>query len=163
MGEEGRKNKLTIIAWSGDLDKVYPTLILATGAAAIGMEVTLFFTFWGLFVLKRNDRFITGNNWMTKMLSIINRGGTRHLGLSRHHMGGMGTWMMKRIFKQNQIASLDELLDNAKEMGVKLLPCQMTMDAMGLTYDDLIEGVGEPAGAAMALVEASESSVTLFI
>lgn len=160
---EGAPKKFTIIAWSGDLDRVYPVLILATTAAASGMEVTIFFTFWGLFILKRNDKWITGKDWMTKMLSIMNRGGTNYLKLSKLNMGGMGTWMMKKIFKKNQVPTLDELLDMAKEMGVRLLPCQMTMDALGLQREDLIDGVGEPAGAATALAEAGESVATLFI
>ncbi len=160
---EDAPKKLTIIAWSGDLDRVYPVLILATTAAASGMEVTIFFTFWGLFILKRNDKWITGKDWMTKMLSVMNRGGTNYLKLSKLNMGGMGTWMMKKIFKKNQVPTLDELLDMAKEMGVRLLPCQMTMDALGLRREDLIDGVGEPAGAATALAEAGESAATLFI
>jgi peroxiredoxin family protein len=159
----GANNKVTIIAWSGDLDRAYPILILATTAAASGMDVTIFFTFWGLFILKRNDRGLTGKDWMTKMLSLMNRGGTEHLKLSRLHMAGMGTSMMRQIFKKNNIASLQELLDMAREMGVRLLPCQMTMDALGLTRDDLIDGVGEPAGAATALEEAAASRINWFI
>lgn len=155
--------KVTIIAWSGDLDKVYPVLILATTAAAGGAEVTIFFTFWGLFLLKRNDRWITGKDWMTRMLSIINRGGSRYLKLSRLHMAGMGTGMMKAIFRKNRIPSLDEFLEMAKELGVRLVPCQMSMDALGLGQQDLIDGVAEPAGAATALEEAARSEVTLFI
>lgn len=162
MSEEGNK-KLTIIAFSGDLDKAYPTLILATTAASMGWGVTVFFTFWGLFILKRNEKFITGKDWMTKMLSMMNRGGTEHLKLSMLHMGGMGTGMLRKVFKKNQIASLDELLEMAIEMGVQLLPCQMTMDALGLKQEDLIEGVAESCGAATALTEMAESDVSLFI
>lgn len=161
-GNHDRK-KLTIIAWSGDLDKVYPTLILATTAAASGMDVTVFFTFWGLFVLKRNDKRITGKDWMTRMLSIMNRGGTRYLGLSRLHMGGLGAWMMRKIFKKNNIPDLDEFLELANEMGVKLVPCQMAMDALGIAHSDLIRGVSEPAGAAFALAEMAQSDIQLFI
>lgn len=162
MSGDGQK-RMVIIAWSGDLDKVYPTMILATTAAASGMQVTVFATFWGLFLLKRNDRWMFGKDWMTRMLSIMNRGGTHHLGLSKLHMGGLGTWMMKRIFKKNRIASLDELLEMAAELGVRFLPCQMTMDAMGLTREDMIPGLGEPAGAATALEEAANADITLFI
>lgn len=158
-----KPRKATIIAWSGDLDRVYPILILATTAAASGMEVTIFFTFWGLFILKRNDKWLTGKDWMTKMLSVMNRGGTHFLKLSKLNMGGMGTWMMHRIFEKNRVPSLDELLSLAKELGVKFLPCQMTMDALGLAREDLIDGVGEPAGAATAIAEAAESDITWFI
>ncbi len=162
-GQGAKPKKVTIIAWSGDLDRVYPILILATTAAASGMEVTIFFTFWGLFILKRNDRWITGRDWMTRMLSVMNRGGTRYLKLSKLHMGGMGTGMMHSIFRKNKIPSLDELLSLARDLGVKFMPCQMTMDAMGLKREDLIEGVGEPAGAATAIAEAAESAITWFI
>jgi peroxiredoxin family protein len=162
-GLNGASNKVTIIAWSGNLDRAYPILILATTAAASGMDVTIFFTFWGLFILKRNDRGITGKDWMTKMLALMTPGGTEHLGLSRLHMAGMGSSMMRKVFRKNNIASLQELLDMARELGVKLLPCQMTMDALGLTKDDLIEGLGEPAGAATALEEAAGSRINWFI
>ncbi len=162
-GGKTRPRKLTIIAWSGDLDRAYPILILATTAAALGMEVTIFFTFWGLFILKRNNRRITWRDWMTRLLSLLNRGGTAHLKLSRLHMGGMGTWMMRRLFRKNRIPSLEELLALAREAGVRLVPCQMTMEALGFRKEDLIEGVGAPAGAATAIAEAAESAVSWFI
>ena len=153
---------LVIFAWSGDLDRVWPTLILANTAAALGKPVTVFFTFWGLFPLVRNDRGITGANWMQKMLAAMNRGGTKNLKLSKMNFMGMGPAMMKTLAKQYKVASPQELLESARDMGVKLIPCQMTMDLMGLTKDDLIEGIEEPAGAATALV-AAEGATTLFI
>jgi peroxiredoxin family protein len=153
---------LVIFAWSGDLDRVWPTLILANTAAALGKPVTVFFTFWGLFPLVRNDRGITGKQWMQKMLSFMNRGGTAHLGLSKMNFFGMGPAMMRTLAKRHNVAGPQELLESAREMGVKLVPCQMTMDLMGLTKDDLIEGLEEPAGAASALAVA-EGATTLFI
>lgn len=154
--------KLVIFAWSGDLDRVWPTLILATTAAASGMATTVFFTFWGLFPLVREDRRITGTGWMQKMLSVMNRGGIGHLKLSKLQMFGAGSGMMKLLAKQHQVASPAELLATAIELGVKLIPCQMTMDLMGLTKADLIEGIEEPAGAMTALLDAKDA-VTLFI
>jgi peroxiredoxin family protein len=153
---------LVIFAWSGDLDRVWPTLILANTAAALGKPVTIFFTFWGLFPLVKNDRGITGKNWMQKMLAAMNRGGTKNLKLSKMNFMGMGPAMMKTLAKQYQVASPQELLESARDMGVKLVPCQMTMDLMGLTKDDLIEGIEEPAGATTALA-AAEGATTLFI
>jgi len=155
--------KATIIAWSGDLDRAYPVLILATTAAASGMDVTIFFTFWGLFILKRNDVALTGDDWMTKMLSMMNRGGTNYLKLSKMQMGGLGNWMMRRLFKKKKVADLNDLLQLAVDAGVKLLPCQMTMDALGLKREHLIDGVGPAAGAATAIAEASESTINWFI
>ena len=153
---------LVIFAWSGDLDRVWPTLILANTAAALGKPVTIFFTFWGLFPLVKNGRGITGANWMQRMLAFMNRGGTASLKLSKMNFFGMGPAMMKTLAKRYHVADPQELLETAREMGVKLIPCQMTMDLMGLTREDLIDGIEEPAGAASALAVA-EGATTLFI
>lgn len=153
---------LVIFAWSGDLDRMWPTLILANTAAALGKPVTVFFTFWGLFPLVRNERGITGRTWMQKMLSLLNQGGTANLKLSKMNFMGAGPVMMRTLAKRYNVASPQELLETARDLGVRLIPCQMTMDLMGLTRDDLIEGVEEPAGAATALA-AAEGAMTLFI
>lgn len=154
--------KLVIFAWSGELDKVWPTLILATTGAAMGKETTVFFTFWGLFPLVKNDVRITGENWMQKMLSLMNRGGDEHLKLSKMNFAGAGPAMMMHLAKEHHVASPDELLQMAKEMGVHLVPCQMTMDLLGLKREDLIDGLDEPAGATKALLDA-QGAITLFI
>ncbi|HSO94042.1 MAG TPA: DsrE/DsrF/DrsH-like family protein [Candidatus Dormibacteraeota bacterium] len=154
--------KLVIFAWSGELDKIWPTLILATTSAAMGQDTTVFFTFWGLFPLVKNEKRITGENWMQKMLSVMNRGGIDHMKLSKMNFVGAGSAMMRSLAKSHKVASPAELLAMAKEMGVKLVPCQMTMDMMGLTREDLIDGLEEPAGATTALLEAQGGS-TLFI
>src|SRR6266487_5527035 len=153
--------KLVIFAWSGELDKIWPTLILATTSAAMGQETTVFFTFWGLFPLVRDEVRITGENWMQKMLSMMNRGGTDHLKLSRMNFAGAGSAMMKHLAREHHLASPHELLDLAREMGVRLVPCQMTMDLLGLGREDLIEGLDQPAGATTALAEA-QGAITLF-
>lgn len=160
--EEKTTGGLVILAWSGELDRIWPTLILANTAAALGKPVTIFFTFWGLFPLVKNDRGITGANWMQKMLSTMNRGGVKSMKLSKMNFMGMGPAMMKTLATRYNVSSPQELLDTAKEMGVRLIPCQMTMDLMGLTKDDLIDGLEEPAGAATALA-AAEGATTLFI
>ena len=154
--------KLVIFAWSGELDKVWPTLILATTGAAMGKETTVFFTFWGLFPLVKNEVRITGENWMQKMLSMMNRGGTGHLKLSKMNFAGAGKAMMMHLAREHKVASPQELMALAKEMGVKLVPCQMTMDLMGLKREDLIDGLEEPAGATTALADA-QGAITLFI
>ncbi len=160
--DEKATGGLVIFAWSGELDKIWPTLILANTAAALGKPVTVFFTFWGLFPLVRNDRGITGTNWMQKMLATMNRGGIKNLKLSKMNFMGMGPSMMKTLAKRYNVADPQELIDTAKDMGVKLIPCQMTMDLMGLTRADLIDGLEEPAGATTALA-AAEGATTLFI
>jgi peroxiredoxin family protein len=157
-----KANKLVIFTWGGDLDKVWPTLILATTAAAMGMETIVFFTFWGLFPLVRNDVRLTGDNWMQKAMSLLRRGGTQHLRLSQLNFAGAGPAMLRKLASDHQVASPQELLELARDMGVRLIPCQMTMDLLGLTREDMIEGLEEPAGAATALAEAQDA-ITLFI
>jgi peroxiredoxin family protein len=159
---EEKDRKLVIFAWSGDLDKMWPTLILATTSAAMGMQTTVFFTFWGLFPLVRNEVRITGENWMQRMLSLVNRGGTEHLKLSKMNLAGAGPAMMKKLAQHHKVASPQELLEMAQEMGVHLVPCQMTMDLLGLSGENLIEGLEPPAGATSALLEAQDA-ITLFI
>jgi peroxiredoxin family protein len=154
--------KLVIFAWSGELDKIWPTLILATTGAAMGKETTVFFTFWGLFPLVKNEVRITGENWMQKMLSMMNRGGLGHLKLSKMNFAGTGKAMMMHLAKEHNVASPQELMALAKDMGVKLVPCQMTMDLLGLKREDLIEGLEDPAGATTAMAEA-QGAITLFI
>src|SRR2546426_2977718 len=159
----GKKNKITIIAWDGHLDRVWPTLILSTTAAASGMEVSVFFTFWGLFALVKPEKRITGKDWMTRMLSAMNPGSPAKAKLSRYNFGGMGPWMLGKIAKDYKTPHPSELLEMARDMGVRLIPCQMTMDLMGLDKGDLIDGLEEPIGAATALLEMKESAIQLFI
>ena len=154
--------KLVIFAWSGELDKIWPTLILATTGAALGKETTIFFTFWGLFPLVRDGVRITGDNWMQKMLSTMHPGGIDHLRLSQMHFAGAGRSMMMHLAEGHNVASPRGLLEMARDLGVRLIPCQMTMDMMGLHVEDLIDGLEPPAGAATAL-EAAQGAITLFI
>ncbi len=159
----GGPKKMTIVAWSGTLDKAWPTLILATTAAASGMDVAVFFTFWGLRILQKNDKRLTGRNWKQKMLSVFNRGGTDHLGLSKLQMGGMGPMMMRQLAREYKVAEPTELLEMAQQLGVKLWPCQMSLDMLGLKKEDLIDGLPDTVGAATALQRMGESENNLFI
>ena len=154
--------KLVILAWSGDLDKVWPTLILATTRAAMGMQTTVFFTFWGLFPLVKDEVRITGESWMQKLLSTMDRPGLEHLKLGKMNFAGMGPAMMKKLAREHNIASPTELVELAKDLGVNLVPCQMTMDLLGLRREDLVDGLAEPARATTALLEAQDA-ITLFI
>ncbi len=156
-------NMFTLIAWGGDLDRLWPTTILATTAAAGGMDVAVFFTFWGLFPLVRENKRITGSNWMTKALSMMNRGSAEHAALSKLNMGGMGPMMMRKLADQHGVAPPEELLEMAAELDVKLWPCQMSMDLMGLKREDLIDGLAEAVGAATALERMKRSAISLFI
>ena len=161
--EDEVPQSMTIVAWSGDLDKIWPTLILGSTGAAYGMKTTIFFTFWGLFPLVRDDVRITGTNAMTKALAGMNPPGVSHMKLSKLQMGGAGAYMMKKLARDNKVASPKELLEMCSELGVNLWPCEMTMELMGLRRDQLIEGAGDPVGAASALSEMSRSQINLFI
>jgi peroxiredoxin family protein len=158
-----RAKKMAMICWSSDLDRVWPVLILASTAAASGLEVDLFFTFWGLRVLQKNEVRVTGKNWMQKAESIVDPGGTDRLKLGKIHFGGAGTKMIKMLANEYKVASPRELLEMAQDLGVRLHPCQMTMDLYGLTKDDFIEGVGIPIGAASFIDMAADADITLFI
>lgn len=159
-----KKNKITIVAWDGHLDRIWPTLILSTTAAASGMEVNVFFTFWGLFPLVKPERARrTGKDWMTKALGQMNPGSTRKAKLSRLNFAGAGPWMLGKVAEDYKTPHPTELLELAQEMGVRLIPCQMTMDLLGLTREDLLDGLEEPIGAATAIAEMREASVSLFI
>ncbi|MBM3179620.1 MAG: hypothetical protein FJZ86_04625 [Chloroflexi bacterium] len=157
-----RKNKLTLVVLSGDLDKVMASYIIATGAAAAGMEVVMFFTFWGLKAIQRDGVF-TGKGLFGKMLGVMNRGGLNAIGPSRLNMGGMGRWMFKLMMKQKGVTQLPELRQAAIDLGVQMLPCQMSMDVMEITRDHFIPEAAEPVGVATMLEHASESSIQFFI
>ena len=162
-GSNGQKS-MAIVCWSSDLDRVWPVLILSTTAAASGPNVNVFFTFWGLRVLQKNDTRITGENWMQKMESMMDRGGTDHLKLGKMHMGGMGTTMIKKLADKYQVSSPTELLGMAQDLGVKLYPCQMTMELYGLdAKEDFIDGLEAPMGAASFIDMAADADITLFI
>ena len=154
---------LLIIDYSGDLEKVWATMILASTSAAMGVKTRVFVTFWGLQVFVKDSKRITGENWMQKMLSAMQRPGISHRKLSKMNFLGMGPWMMGRLAKQYGVASPKELLEAAQAMGVEFIPCQMTMDMFGLKPEDMIEGMGEPAGAATVIGLMTENSVPLFI
>ena len=158
-----KKNKLTIIAWGGDLDRIWPTTILATTAAASGMESSVFFTFWGLFAIVKPGVRVTGDNWMQKMMSVMNPGSAQKAKLSHYQFMGAGPAMFKKLAGDQNVAKPDELITLAQELGVRLIPCQMTMDLLGLKREDLLEGLEEPIGAATAIAEMRDAAVSLFI
>jgi peroxiredoxin family protein len=145
------ERQLVIINWSGQYDKVMPTLIMSSVAAASGYRACVFLTFWGLLPFVKDGRRIVGENWMQKMLSVMQRPGIDHLQLSHLNVAGMGPWMIGKLSKQYHVASPRELLEACQLMGVEFLPCQMTMDMFGLKREDMIDGLGEPVGAATVL------------
>lgn len=158
-----KSGELLIICESGDLERTWATTILASSAAASGQKVSIFFTFWGFFPLVKPGIRVTGENWMQKMLSIMNRPGIDHAKTSKFNFLGMGPWMMKRLAKRYGVAEPRELLEMAQALGVSLIPCQMSMDMMGFKREDLIDGLEEPAGAATVLQMIADGATPLFI
>lgn len=157
------KPKLTIILFSDSLDKALAAFNLAIGAASSGMDATIFFTFWGLNVIKKNEGGIRSKGVMRRMLNAMNRGGTKRLPLSKFHMLGMGKWMMGRLMKDIRFPDVQEMLVMAKGLGVKFVACTTTMGMMGLGRDAFIPEVDTFAGVATYLMEAGESRINLFI
>ncbi len=160
---EPEKDKMVLIAASGDLDKAWPVMILATTGAAYGMDVTVFFTFWGLNILKKSEANGKPGDWRQRMMGLIEKGGTDHLKLSKMNFGGMGAKMMKDLADEHNVASVGELLALAQQMGVKLWPCQMTMDLMGIERESLIDGLPDPAGAGSAISLMKDAKISLFV
>lgn len=158
-----KPDRVTIVLLSGDLDRAMAAFIIATGAAAMGMRVTMFFTFWGLNTIRRNGASNQAKDWLRRMFGFLNKGGAERLPLSRFHFGGLGTRMMQTVMRQNKMPGVPELMQTAMELGVRFIACTTTMGLMGITKDTLIEGIDQFAGVTTYLAEAKQGSVNLFI
>lgn len=152
----------TFVVFSGDLDKTIAAFIMANGAAAMGREVTIFFTFWGLNILRRSQKVKVKKSFIEKMFGIMMPRGTKKLGLSRMNMGGAGAKMIRAVMKSKGVSSLEELIQNAIDHGVRLVACQMSMEIMGIKQEELIDGV-ELGGVATFLGSGEQSNMSLFI
>ena len=152
----------TIVVFSSDFDKVVASFVIATGAAAMGSAVTMFFTFWGLNVLRKPEAVPVKKNLVEKMFGWMMPRGVNRLSLSKMNMAGAGTWMIKEIMKKKNVSSLPEFMQIARQSGVKLVACTMSMDLMGIKKEELIDGV-ELGGVAMYLERADHGNVNLFI
>ena len=158
-----KPEKVTIVLLSGDLDRAMAAFIIATGAAAMGMKVTMFFTFWGLNAIRRKGATSSAKDWLRRMFGLLNKGGAESLPLSRFHFGGVGTKMMQKVMKQNKMPGVPELMETALDLGVRFIACTTTMGLMGIAKDTLIEGIDQFAGVTTYLAEAKQGSVNLFI
>ena len=156
------QNDKTFVVFSGDLDKTIAAFIIANGAAAMGRKVTMFFTFWGLNILRKPKKVNVAKSFIERMFGAIMPRGTTKLGLSRMNMGGAGAKMIRAIMKQKGISSLEELIESAKNHGVRIVACQMSMDIMGIHREELIDGV-ELGGVATFIGSGEESDMSLFI
>ena len=155
------KNK-TLVVFSGDFDRAVASFIIANGAAAMGSAVTMFFTFWGLNVLRRSEKVSVGKTLIERAFGWMMPRGADRLGLSRMNFLGAGLRMIKGIMRKKNVPSLPELIETARKAGVKLVACTMSMDLMGIHREELIDGVDE-GGVAMYLDRAEAGTVNLFI
>lgn len=162
--EKGTKDQLSMVVFSGDLDKILAAMIIATGATAMDMKVKLFFTFWAISALREPEKKVTGKTFMSKMFGIMLPNGRNKIKLSKMNMCGMGTAMIKGLMKKNKVASLDEMFSLAAELGVEINICEMSMNLMGFKKDEMIDYPHmNICGVATFLSDASESKVQLFI
>lgn len=159
---ETQKKKLSLIAFSGDFDKLTAVFTLATGAAAVGYEVNVFFTFWGLDAIKqKRGRSFVGGNFLTKIFGFL-MGGLSATPTSRFNFGGLGPKIFRALMRRNNVATLEELVDAAIALGVNLYACEMAMHVLGLRQSDFIHEVKDTLGVATFL-EISEGGRTMFI
>ena len=160
----GNANKgATLVVFNQDLDKAIASFIIATGAAAMGKKVTMFFTFWGLNILRRDEEVPQdGKDFMEKMFTKMMPAGPKNLPISNMNMGGMGAKMIRQVMEKKNVDSLEKLMENAMNMGVRIVACAMSMDVMGIRQEELIEGV-EIGGVATYLGQAEDANVNLFI
>ena len=155
-------NDKTFVVFSGDLDKTIAAFIMANGAASLGRNVTMFFTFWGLNILRQAKKVRVRKNFIEKCFGFMLPRGTTKLGLSRMNMLGAGPKMIRMIMKKKGISSLEQLIEDAKEHGVRIVACQMSMDIMGIHKEELIDGV-ELGGVATFIGSGEKSDMSLFI
>ncbi|PKL05970.1 MAG: NADH dehydrogenase FAD-containing subunit [Spirochaetae bacterium HGW-Spirochaetae-9] len=160
----GAENKLSMVVFSGDLDKHIASMIIATGAAAMGMKVVLFYTFWGTAALRDPSKKTGGKNFLGKMFGFMLPKGRNKLTLSQMHMAGAGTAMIKYLMKKKNVASLDQLFEVAAMLGIEINICEMSMDLMGMKKEEMIDYPNlKVCGVASFLADAKESAVQLFI
>ncbi|MGQ9569055.1 MAG: DsrE/DsrF/DrsH-like family protein [Anaerolineae bacterium] len=159
MSEDAKK--CSIVVFSGDMDRVMAAFIIGTTAAAMGMQTSMFFTFWGLKAIQKGN--LTGKGLFGRMLGLMNRGGIDRLGPSRFHFGGIGRWMFKKMMRDKGVTPLAELRKTAVDLGVRLLACQMSMDVMEIRREDLIDEVTDVVGAATYVLDAQGADITLSV
>lgn len=156
-------DKAAIVVFSGDLDRLLASLVIATGAAAAGLETTMFFTFWGLSALKKKQaRTLAGKSVKEKMFALMTPSSTESMGVSKMNFFGIGARMLRTMMKENNVSSVEEMMALARELGVKMIGCTMSMDVMGIEPDQLVEDI-ELGGVAAFMAEAANARVSLFI
>lgn len=162
LRERTPEDRASIVVFSGDLDRVLAAFVIATGAAAAGLQTTVFFTFWGLSAIKSQSARATQKGLKQRMMQLMTPGSSAGLGTSKFNFFGAGAIMLRSMMAEQGIASLEELMAMARELGVTLMACTMSMDAMGVQREELLEGL-EYGGVASFLASATRSRVSLFV
>ena len=155
------EDQLSMVVFSGELDKAIAAFIIATGAAAMGMEVSMFFTFWGLGVVKK-QKIYSDKNLLEKGFTAMLPGGTKDLPLSQMNYFGTGASIIRKLMKDHEISSLEEFIEMSQEFGVKMTVCDMSRELLGIKDEELVDGL-EFGGVAAFMGDASRAKVTLFI
>jgi len=155
------EEQISMVVFSGDLDRVLAAFVIATGAVAMGQKVRMFFTFWGLNAI-RQAKTLSGKGFFEKAMAIMSPANTRELPVSRMNFFGAGAKMLRTMMAQKNVSSLEDLIATAREMGVQMISCEMSRDVMGITDAELIQGL-ESGGVATFMGDAVRSRVTLFI
>lgn len=160
----GQENKMSMVVFSGELDKQLAAMIMATGAAAMGMKVVMFYTFWATAALRDPKKNVNGKDFMAKMFGFMLPKGRNKTTLSKMHMAGMGTAMLKDLMKKKNTASLDQLFEIAAMLEIEINICEMSMDLMGFKREEMIEYPNlSVCGVATFMANARESAVQLFV
>jgi peroxiredoxin family protein len=159
--ESQPKDRVSMVVFSGDLDRILAAFVIATGAAALGQEVSMFFTFWGYGAL-RTKRVLAGKGFLQKLMAVMSPSGPQTLPVSKLNFFGIGAKMLRAMMKQKNVSSLEDLMDMARQLGVRIIACEMSRDVMGIQDEELIDGL-ESGGAASFLADALKSRVTLFV
>lgn len=155
------RQRASIVLFSGDMDKVFAALTIATGAAAAGMDTTIFFTFWGLNAIRKSKR--TGQSLLPRLFGLVNPGGIERLQPSRFRMLGLGRLLFEKMMRDKGVSPLSEMTKTALELGVRFLACETSMTIMEIRREDLIDAVSDVVGVATYVKDASESQITLFV
>lgn len=155
------EDRVAIIVFSGDLDRVLAAFVIATGAAAMGQQVSMFFTFWGLNVLKKSTKF-SGKTIFQKMMALMSPGSSQSLPVSKMNYFGVGARMLRAMMKEKNVSSLEDLFSLARQMRVRMIACEMSRDVMGIKESELVEGL-ECGGVATFLADSLKSRTSLFI
>lgn len=155
------EDRVALVVFSGDLDRVLAAFVIATGAAAMGQQVSMFFTFWGLSVLKKDSQ-LAGKTLFQKMMALMSPGSSESLPVSKMNYFGVGAKMLRAMMKQKNVSSLEDMIAVARELGVRMVACEMSRDVMGIRESELVAGL-ECGGVASFLADSLKARTSLFI